>query len=666
MLEYPLRIQHRLTRGSIPVHIDSRMVRMEPISLPQPRRGLAHPFQTSLLCLLFLLLFCCAGCAPKYKIRQDRNESWYDMMHKSALHTKQISYHSSLFLHRYLLEDRYKRNPIQTLTEFDREICTNLERDNLFAMAELSYNVALHESKKPEEQAQLFLTASRYAYAYLFEEIEGALPETHDPRYRLACDFYNRSLAEWIKIKGAQGATQKNFEKVTPLLNGSVQIASNHSPHLFTPQDFEELHDAYQYRIKGIQFVHRQYGLGAPLIALKTTPTKLLSIGVDQHDQETIQTTYPATFLLRYQGSICSRMNTEPEEAIGELYNPTYDNYARVEEQEIPLEADFTTPLAFTLAQGQAYNGFIAMIKPEAFEKRQGLYLLQPYDPNKIPVVFIHGLMSYPYTWVPMINSLFSDVSLNQKYQFWFYAYTTGNPVILNALRLRQTLLQAQSVFDPQGDDPSFSKMVLVGHSMGGVLSQLMVQESPEDLWIKTSRSNKPIEALDATEDIKARLHAMFEFKPLPFVSRVVFLATPHRGSESAENWLGRLGSSLISLPANTLLVFKNVLDAIGELDEKKSDVKITGIRSLSPKNAVLVRMAETPIAPHVRFHSLIANREEAGIPGGTDGLVTYESAHWPGAESELILHDGHYLHTNPNSIREVRRILIEHLKSSG
>lgn len=513
---------------------------------------------------LFVLFILVSGCAPQFQVKPAKENAWYDKMQLSALHTDHLSYHTSIFLHDYLLQDDYQKNPLQTLTDFDRSIGENLSRDNLFAMAELCYNLAKSEKKDFTLQSKLYLTSARYAYAYLFEEIGGSLPERIDPRYRLACDFYNRSLAQGIHIMLEHQIDLDAIGRKLALLNGSVYIQKAESDLLFHPQDFERLLDPYQYEINGIEFVHRQYGLGAPFIALKTVSAKDLSVGVEETYKSSIQLAYPATLIVRFLHPIALHATGATETAISELYDPTRYDHVEINADKIPLESDFTTPLAYKIAQGKTYSGFLAMLNIQEQERRQGLYLLQPYDPQKIPVVFIHGLMSYPQTWIPMINSLLSDTALHQKYQFWFYAYPTGNPIIINAHRLRQTLLQTKAGLDPEGDDVCFNRMVLIGHSMGGVLSQLMVQSSPDGLWDLATRSKRTIDELDISEEYKTYFHQLLEFQPLPFVTRVVFMATPHRGSDTADTFIGRLGVSLVSLPMHTVNMFKTTLKALG------------------------------------------------------------------------------------------------------
>ena len=107
-----------------------------------------------------------------------------------------------------------------------------------------------------------------------------------------------------------------------------------------------------------------------------------------------------------------------------------------------------------------------------------GLSLLRPYERGKIPVVFVHGLWSNPWSWSRMIESLEADAALRDRYQFWTFGYSTGDPILYSAWLLRRDLDEARRKFDPDGTDAAFDRTVVVGHSMGGLLAKKMVQDS--------------------------------------------------------------------------------------------------------------------------------------------------------------------------------------------
>jgi len=58
--------------------------------------------------------------------------------------------------------------------------------------------------------------------------------------------------------------------------------------------------------------------------------------------------------------------------------------------------------------------------------------------------------------------------------------------------------------------------------------------------------------------------------------------------------------------------------------------------------------------------------RGGTGPPQGkNDGVVAYDSVHIDGVASELVVDSPHSCQSNPHTIEEVRRILLEHLGGS-
>src|SRR5207302_7155796 len=88
------------------------------------------------------------------------------------------------------------------------------------------------------------------------------------------------------------------------------------------------------------------------------------------------------------------------------------------------------------------YKGFL---QADRIQKRAGIYMFEPYQRGKIPVIMVHGLLSSPSTWAPLFNDLRADPVLRERFQFWFYLYPTANPYLLSAADLRATLDQLRA-----------------------------------------------------------------------------------------------------------------------------------------------------------------------------------------------------------------------------
>jgi len=289
-----------------------------------------------------------------------------------------------------------------------------------------------------------------------------------------------------------------------------------------------------------------------------------------------------------------------------------------------------------------------------------GLSLLRPYRRGRIPVVLIHGLWSSPWSWARMIEELEADAALRDRYQFWTFGYSTGDPLPYTATLLRHDLDEVRRKFDPDRTDVAFDRMALVGHSMGGLLTKMMVQESGTRLWRLTC--DRPVMDLAGDPADCELLRNALIFKPRPEVRRVVFIATPHRGSRVDRGGLGRLGSRLVRLPdplraSYGRLIARNGPDFFVERFRRGLPTSIDELEWRSP---ILMLLDELRLAPNVTAHSIIADRRDPPGAGGSDGLVAYESAHWDGAASESLVSSGHLCQDHPAVIREVRRILEE------
>jgi hypothetical protein len=202
--------------------------------------------------------------------------------------------------------------------------------------------------------------------------------------------------------------------------------------------------------------------------------------------------------------------------------------------------------------------------------------------------------------------------------------------------------------------------MVVIGHSMGGLLTRLSIQTSKGEPW--DAMFDHSIDDLDLSEDKKELLKRAFYFEPVPSISRVVFVATPHRGATMGGNIIGRIGSKLISFPNYFLSAVDGVLGTLGFTEK---DIP-TGIENLAIGSRFMTTIEALPICASVPYHSIIGNKEVAGTPGGTDGVVRYTSSHLEGAVTETIVESGHNAHNHPQAILEIRRILLQHLAETG
>jgi pimeloyl-ACP methyl ester carboxylesterase len=300
--------------------------------------------------------------------------------------------------------------------------------------------------------------------------------------------------------------------------------------------------------------------------------------------------------------------------------------------------------------------------------KDDGLFTFQPFRPGKIPIVLVHGTASSAARWAELVNELQGDPLIREHFQIWLFTYDTGNPIGISAGRLRAAMIEARKEFDPAGKDPALDRMVVMGHSQGGLLTKLTAVNSGTRFW--DHLSDKPIDALQVDAKTKDALRSYTMYTPLPFVERVVFIATPHHGALLAGGRLGAIAASLVTLPVN---VFGQALQiaATSTLSKDERLVKAisrppTAVDNMNPDNWALKTLATIPVDSRIKANSIVCVDGRGPKEKGDDGVVAYKSAHIDGVESELVVRSDHSCQGKPETIEEVRRILYEHAGIGG
>jgi hypothetical protein len=171
-----------------------------------------------------------------------------------------------------------------------------------------------------------------------------------------------------------------------------------------------------------------------------------------------------------------------------------------------------------------------------------------------------------------------------------------------------------------------------------------------------------PPDKLDVRAETRDFLKNALIFKPLPFVRRVVFVATPHHGSYQALGFLGGFASWLVRLPGNLTRLGVEVatLQSRGMLRGPFTGIP-TAITNMNPSNRFIQALASMPIVEGVTAHSIIAVQGDGPPEEGADGVVMYKSAHIDGVASEKVVRSSHSTQGHPETIQEIKRILLEH-----
>lgn len=453
---------------------------------------------------------------------------------------------------------------------------------------------------------------------------------------------YNEAAAHLTMLLRSADQGQRWNRPQTLSHNGKVyrlRFAPAAREGVWDPNLFTSFTPSDDVKLKSIENRNEVRGLGGTLVGVqKKTPLPAFSprVGVSA----------AVTVMLDFRGS----------DVTLQLIDPTKKTTVSLQNATQQVAADFSAPLAYYPQPSETWEGLMGAIRAEQFMDITGLYMLQPYDPDKIPLIFVHGLISTARMWRNVINEIEQDPTLRGRYQCWVFAYPTGNPPAYSAMRLRDELTKVKQRY------PNARDSILIGHSMGGILSQMQVKNIDREAWDLIGKEKaQQFFSKVPTDSI---LYRSVVFQANPHIDRVIFICTPHRGSEMAISSIGELGMRLISLPATL------ATQITGTLGETLGTFAGTGNRlpnsvsGLSPANPTLKVLDSRPITvPH---HSIIGDRGKGDTPNSSDGVVEYWSSTMKKAQSEKIVPGPHGACELPETITELRRILHLHLKQQG
>lgn len=332
--------------------------------------------------------------------------------------------------------------------------------------------------------------------------------------------------------------------------------------------------------------------------------------------------------------------------------------------RRVTLAADWSAPNEFFWRMCELDNLLLQnVVLPDRFTEETGLYFVQPYDPSKIPVVFVHGLVSSPDAFKNMINELAPEPWFRKHYQIWLYNYPTGNPWVYSAALFREKMREAFAFARSKGGGATLDRTVIICHSMGGLLTRSSVTDPGHALY--DAAFTTELDDLPANARQRSLIRETLLYKPLKEPSRVVFLAVPHRGSPMATWGPSQWASRLIRLPKTlTVELLDSTLVTMSRmLRDTSGRPNLSSINSLSPHAPTTCALAGLPLPRDVKFHSIIGDRGKGDTPGSSDGVVPYWSSHVTPVASELIVPSNHSVPDSPQAAAEVRRILKLHLQ---
>ena len=611
---------------------------------------------------LFLLVFALAvgGCATPVGVKKLDPKQVQRNLTANILSSDEFSSSTQQILNRANLTERFRSDPSRVLAELHKGLPTATDADRLFALSELSYAYA--SKKGPREY---FFASAIYAYSFLFPEAGRTDPNRSDPRVRIAMDLYNRGLAEALTTPDRSQVLITAGSYRVPF--GELTVTINPGEFRWGNFDLVDFVQAAEFDVRGLRNRYRWPGIGAPLAA---SIQLVEGASIPAYAKVGPNMKVPVTAFMRLE-NVHEGMKTGALSGNIELYTTAEATTVNIEGHIVPIEYELSSALAYTLEGSPAYgvelkglfSGDFSLFKDRA-RYQDGIILMSPYRPGRIPVILVHGTASSPARWAEMLNELSNDPALWGRYQFWVFTYNTGNPVVYSAGILADGLRKTVRELDPEGRDEALKKMVVIGHSQGGLLTRLTVIDTGTKIW--DAFSNVPFEKFQASPETKEILRRSMFFTPVPWVKRVVFLATPHGGSFLSGGWIGRLTGSFIKLPFR----LANIMAEFGTMNPELRDAARSlkefprSTDNMDPKSYFVQMYNDTPVVPGVAAHSIIAVKNPNDPKEEwNDGVVEYKSAHVEPVKSEFIVHSAHSVQDRPEAIEEVRRILLEHLR---
>ena len=494
-------------------------------------------------------------------------------------------------------------------------------------------------------------TDPKKGIGFYLSGVESATRELRkNPKDRIALRDYNFDLSRVFSVLRDAHLDPWTRPLHVPAPGGGEYVLTTRPPanRLWRPKDYELIPaDELDLRGKFVSPRVTREGAGAPLVAVRSDKAP-----------EIQQRFLPPRIYL----GVTAAAHFSGRKCEIEFLDPLSVERVSVAGRGLPSAADFTAPMALGLCRERPEKvGVPALLDPDKFANNVRLIQVQPYNPRKIPVLFVHGLQSTPVSWAPMLNALWADPIVRRNYQVWVFNYPSGYPIPYSALLLRRQLDALDKAF------PDHRPIVVVGHSMGGILSRLMITDSHGDKVWRYFFGTSPAQT-KLSRDTKALLEEALIFKHRRDVARVIFISTPHRGSMIAQGPIGRIASSLIHKPLEFVRLGPEIMHTSVKNDQGVTQLKLmpNSIDTLSPSDAFVKVMNTLPLAKGVPYHSIIGDRGRGDTPNSSDGVVPYWSSHVDGAKSEKIVPADHGANQNPEGIAEVIRILKEHIAGKG
>jgi triacylglycerol esterase/lipase EstA (alpha/beta hydrolase family) len=476
-----------------------------------------------------------------------------------------------------------------------------------------------------------------------------ALQTDHNGSNPVLLEIHNQALANYLQLLSPGDLAIGAADEVVDGRRVKITIRDETRPD--KPPGFDQLIPAERLRIRGLRERYIRPGLGGRLVCQQ------------EPDRISALSRYTVPEKQQVARSAVFKKVSLPQGRIEiQLVDPSKTEQIELDGRSWKVGGDFSAPFAAIASRTRfVFQRWQGLFRMEHYATRQGIFFLEPYDPQKIPVLMVHGILSSPLMWKNLTNRIMGDPVLQKKYQIWHYTYATGFPILTSAQMLREQLDGVNIALQHVGLPPH-KPMVLVGHSLGGLLAKMMVSDSRDLIWNQFFRV--PPDQLNLAPADRAWVEHLMFFKPRRDISRVIFMASPFKGSKTADLILFRLSSRLVRFPAELEGHHYRVFTLNRRYMVRSKENRLIAERQpssidlLSPESPETIALGQLQVSRSIPFHLIIGVRHGSNLTRSSDGVVAYSSSFLAGAESELDVNTGHTVTRSPKTEAEVLRIL--------
>lgn len=339
----------------------------------------------------------------------------------------------------------------------------------------------------------------------------------------------------------------------------------------------------------------------------------------------------------------------------------------RIGRLNYPLAGDFSAAIEvyWKLTHVQK-DRFLGLLRPQKLRDVTGLSCMEDYNPDRIPVILTHGLLSSAGTFDNLVNRLLSDPEIRSRYQFWYFNYPTGVAWTVSAAEYRRALEEVRRELDPHRRNRNWDRMVVVGHSMGGLITHYsqctepwrMLEGKPVAGGRFAGYLNKYYVDHPMPEAALEPFRRDYFFRPVQ-AGLVVYMATPHRGAPLARYRIVTSLMKLVRLPENLVSEVINVATLQQDnllINPRRMTKWFTSVGQLSPDSYSIQGLQRLTVRSAPTY-SIIGDRGYNDSPNSSDGIVPYWSSHI-GRGEETIVPADHSVQDVPETAEAFGRVL--------